>query len=75
MSNIISMSYNNPMDKIIDWFLITVFVSCLISFAYFCYHSDPSDHMQKDDSVEVMHIVSETNISCDSKRIVVIKEE
>lgn len=63
------------MDKIIDWFLITVFVSCLISFAYFCYHSDPSDHTQlKDgDSGEVMYIVSETDISCESRKIVVIK--
>lgn len=63
------------MDKLINWFLITVMITCLIALAYFGYHSDPSDHMQKDDSVEVMHIVSETNISCDSKRIVVIKEK
>lgn len=63
------------MDNIIDWFLKIIMITCLISLAYLGYHSDPSDHMQKDDSVEVMHIVSETNISCDSKRIVVIKEE
>lgn len=63
------------MDKIIDWFLIIVSITCLMALAYFAYNSDPSDHTQNDDSVEVMHIVSETDISCESKKIVVIKEK
>lgn len=64
------------MNKIIDWLLITTFIVCLICVIYFGYKSKPSDHMQvKDEGIEVVHIVSETSISCESKKIVVIKEK
>lgn len=64
------------MSNLFDWFLLAILFACLIALAYFGYNSDPSDHIQnKGSDFDVVHIVSETDISCESKKVLVIKEK